>query len=295
MLYLTKDTFSDDAKKLECITKECEYIDSIIDMQTTQQSRISNVLEAFKNHLSIESVKNSSTKLQEYFDMFNNNISSLNALKTDISRVDKLSDFDALEIKYQDYISTSLSKVSETSKFIDTISSDFLVFAMPNNSGTNNSEVTSSTPNKSFSIGQIYNEDVKVPENTLLISEKYDNVYLPYTSEEIANIKKEHSSFTVNEILDKYYSRNIKEFKSPIISRFKEAYKLAKKKEHLTTAQASNLGFELCLKSNLHPAIISACNSIDELDSYLDCLDRNKVSEFDCFNIDFDVAPKLYK
>ena len=290
MLYLTKEAFSDDAQKSECITKECEYINSIIDMQAIQKARISNILEAFKNHMSREDIKTSSSKLQEYFDMFSSNISSLDALKNEITNINELTNFTELEGKYQSYISASLSKVSESSKYIDTISSNFMVFAMPNNSGANDS-----SPKKDFSIGQLYNEDVKVPENTLLISEKFDNVYLPYTSEEIANIKKSHSSFTVNEIIDKYYSRDFKDYKSPTISRFKEAYRLAKKKEHLTTAHASNLGFELCLKSNLHPAIISACNSLDELDSYLDCLERNKVSEFNCFNIDFDVAPKLYK
>ncbi len=295
MLYLTKDAFSDDTQKSECINKECEYIDSIIDMQATQQSRISKILEAFGAHLSIENIKASSTKLQEYSDMFNSNISLLNALKTDITNADASSNFAELESRYQECISTSLSKTSEASKYLDTISSNFLVFAVPNSSEPNNTQANTDAPEKDFSLGKLYNEDIKVPENTLLISEKYDNIYLPYTSEEIANIKKEHSSFTINEILDKYYSRNFKEYKSPVISRFKEAYHLAKKKEHLTTAQASNLGFELCLKSNLHPAIISACDSLDELDNYLDCLERNKVSEFNGFNIDFDVAPKLYK
>ena len=295
MLYLTKEAFSDDTKKTECINKECEYVDSLISMQTIQQARISTLLETFKNHLSIEDVNNSSIKLQEYYDMFNTNISSLSALKTDIININETSNFAELESKYQDCISTSLSKVSETSKYIDTVSSNFLVFGNPNSTGTITIESSESNSKKDFSIGQLYNEDIKVPENTLLISEKYDSIYLPYTSEEIENIKKEHCDWSINDIIDKYYARNVKEYKSPIISRFKEAYRLAKKKEHLSTTQASNLGFELCLKNNLHPAIISACSSLDELDSYLDCLDRNKVSEFNCFNINFDVAPKLYK
>ena len=43
----------------------------------------------------------------------------------------------------------------------------------------------------------------------------------------------------------------------------------------------------------MYPAIITACKSLNELDIYLDCLQENELSDFDCFEIKFELAPKV--
>ena len=48
-------------------------------------------------------------------------------------------------------------------------------------------------------------------------------------------------------------------------------------------------------KRFLHPAIISACRSLKDLDVYLDCLDKNEIDDFKVFKIKYEVYPMLVK
>jgi hypothetical protein len=45
----------------------------------------------------------------------------------------------------------------------------------------------------------------------------------------------------------------------------------------------------------LHPAIITACKSIDELDIYLSCLEDNQLDDFKIFDIKYEILPKVVK
>ena len=137
--------------------------------------------------------------------------------------------------------------------------------------------------------------DTSIPENTLLISEKSNLIYLPYTNEELQKLKDIHPEDSTDAIINKYFTRKTKDFRNPPIARFKEAYKLVRNKEKMSIIDASNLGLELCFKSNLHPAIISACRSINELDEYLGCLEHNRTDKFCGFHIQFDITPTITK
>ena len=55
------------------------------------------------------------------------------------------------------------------------------------------------------------------------------------------------------------------------------------------------LGIELMFETNLHPAIISACKNLEELDIYLDCLEDNELEKFSCFKIIYKSLPTLRK
>ena len=77
------------------------------------------------------------------------------------------------------------------------------------------------------------------------------------------------------------------------MARFKEAYKLVKNREKASVFKALALGFELFGNYSLHPAIITACNSLDELDIYLACLDENDLDDFKFFNIKYEVPLAL--
>ena len=54
-----------------------------------------------------------------------------------------------------------------------------------------------------------------------------------------------------------------------------------------------NLGSELFLKNYLHPAVISACKNLDELNVYLDCLDKNELDDFKIFEIKYELYPTV--
>lgn len=132
-------------------------------------------------------------------------------------------------------------------------------------------------------------------ENTLIISDIKGKIVLPYKLEKIKEIlfdkSKKYSS--IEDVIEKEYTIPIKNYKMASVARFREAYKLIVKKEHGSRFKAFSLASELFFNYNLHPAIITACNSLDELDIYLACLDDNTLDDFKYFNIKYEIAPIL--
>lgn len=152
------------------------------------------------------------------------------------------------------------------------------------------------TLSKAGNKNEIVNEDNKslgiIDNPVLLISEKEGKVFLPYTVSELeAKLKNNHKYKTLQQIIDFEYVLPISRYKSPILARFKEAYSLMKNKEDASILDCLDLSIELAFNYSLHPAIITACKSLDELDLYLDCLDSNKLYKFDIFEVKFDVLP----
>lgn len=139
-------------------------------------------------------------------------------------------------------------------------------------------------------------QDSNLVENTLVISETQGKIILPYTLDSLDLILKENDKYqNIDEVIENEYVIPYTNFKNPIFSRFKEAFKLIRYKEHGSIKDAFDLGMELLLNYNLHPAIISACKSIDELDIYLDYLENNETDKFDCFDIKFEIPPVIQK
>lgn len=64
-------------------------------------------------------------------------------------------------------------------------------------------------------------------------------------------------------------------------------------KEKKSKKQAILLGLELMFEFNLHPAIITACQNLEQLDIYLDCLEDNELEKFSCFKVIYKALPKL--
>ena len=124
-------------------------------------------------------------------------------------------------------------------------------------------------------------------ENTLVISEVQQRIILPYNintvKEILLNDPQGYSS--LQGVVNKIYTRSIDYYKFSAISRFKEAYKLVREREKGSKAKAFGLAFELLLNYNLHPAIITACKTLDELDVYLACLADNTLEDFNFFEI----------
>lgn len=128
-------------------------------------------------------------------------------------------------------------------------------------------------------------------EKTLIVSEKKNNVILPYSTEDLEEYfstnPEKYSS--IQDIIDKEYTISLSRYKNQAFSRFKEAYNLAKHKSNLSVVQALAIANECFLNTNLDPTIITACKNIEELEIYLGCLEENKLEDFNCFKIVYDL------
>lgn len=144
-------------------------------------------------------------------------------------------------------------------------------------------------------------DEEKVLENslednkTLVISEEDGKVYLPYTKAEIKNEILEHRGTKISDLIEEKYICPLDKYKNAIRARFREGYNLMYKKEGKSRRSAILLGIELMFETNLHPAIISACRNLEELDIYLDCLEDNELEKFSCFKIIYKSLPMLHK
>lgn len=130
--------------------------------------------------------------------------------------------------------------------------------------------------------------------NSLIISEKDGLVYLPF---KVENLKKEyiekHKKYKgLIDLINHEYILPINKYKNTVTSRFKEAYSLMVNKEKTSALSGLELGLEVAFNYSLHPAVITACKSLDELDEYLDALDAKDMSNFKRFKVEFEVLPK---
>lgn len=133
--------------------------------------------------------------------------------------------------------------------------------------------------------------------DTLLISEKLGKVILPYRVEEVLEIfNSENNKYvSLEEVIEEKFTRKFSEFKIQFASRYNETMKLARERENYNIAEAILLATEMMKKMYLHPAIIAACKNLNELDVYLDCLDKNEIEEFRIFKIKYELYPMVIK
>ena len=133
--------------------------------------------------------------------------------------------------------------------------------------------------------------------NTLIISEKEQKAYLPFFYKEIKNIYEKYNNKykTMQDVINELYIIPLDKFKNSAISRFREAFNLIRNKEKGSVIKALDLGLELMFKYELNPIIIAGCRNLDELDIYLDCLEEKELNDFKCFEIKFEVMPKIIK
>lgn len=130
--------------------------------------------------------------------------------------------------------------------------------------------------------------------NTLIISEKENRVFLPYTLSELNSyletFPKEYSS--LKNVVDKEFVLPLDYFsKHPSLSRFREAYSLVRDREAKSVFEALKYSSNVMFKYNLNPAIISACKNVECLDHYIDCLESNSLDNFNLFKIEYRLNP----
>lgn len=161
---------------------------------------------------------------------------------------------------------------------------------------TNLTQIEANTEGLIFEI-----DEEKVVENnlednkTLVISEEDGKVYLPYTKDEVKEDMTQNKGKKISELIEEKYILPLDKYKNSMRARFREGYNLMYKREGKSRKSAFLLGLELMFETNLHPAIISACKNLEELDIYLDCLEDNELEKFSCFKIIYKSLPTLRK
>ncbi len=133
--------------------------------------------------------------------------------------------------------------------------------------------------------------------NTLLISEKQGKVILPYRAEEVLKIlDNENNRYnSAEEVIEDKFTRDFSDFKVQFASRYAETMKLLRERENYSLVDAVAIATEMMKKRFLHPAVISACRTLNELDVYLDCLDKNELEDFKIFKVKYELYPMVVK
>lgn len=130
-------------------------------------------------------------------------------------------------------------------------------------------------------------------EKTLIISEIEDKITFPYTYEEVEKEFKEglDKYSSPQNIVEKFYTRDLKNYKNNAINRFKEGYKLIRERENGSIKWALSIGYECMVNKLIHPGIIGACKNSEELETYISCIEYDELEEFKVFDIVYKVRP----
>lgn len=129
---------------------------------------------------------------------------------------------------------------------------------------------------------------------TLVISERTNSIYLPYKISELLRYIETYPNVyaSLAEVVDQEFILPFDYFMNhPFKSRFFETYNLIRNRQGKPATHAVRAGLKLIYKHNLNPAIIAACKTEHELNSYLYYLDNKNLKGFKFFNIHYDINP----
>lgn len=298
-------SISNDKNTKKIIEIEKKSLNSMLDIQKSLNKQILNFLKNFLGDLKIDINFDSENTVFKYINettnilnKSNSNIEKLNILLKELDELLKHIESKSLESRvflYNDNFNNEIDSIYENTnsieKFIHKISLLDLSTVLEE---INKTSTKSNEPSLTISSEVLCSNFV---ENTLVISEINGKVILPYTIKDVNSIlfNNEDKYSSIQDVIDKLYTKPIKEYRFSATARFKEAYKLVTEKEHKSKFQALSLACELFTNYNLHPAIITACKSLDELDIYLACLEDNSLEDFPFFDVKYEIAPKLQK
>lgn len=284
--YTTKE------KLIEDIETETQVLNSYLLIQTSLTNQISIFINSVieKDYLdnaiiNLNRIKQNIAMLQNLLDILENLKNTLDFL-TDDGLSTYIEDYNSL---YSNNISSIFNRTSNIEKFIHEISLKLMNVVKEKVSDKSDNIIKNCTNSEAA-----YNTLV---DNTLVISEIRNQVILPYNIENIKLYFDNHLGEyeSIEDLIKQNYVFPLSHFKPASIARFREAYNLIKNKEKGSTLNALSLAFELLVNYNLHPAIISACKTVDELDIYLSCLDEGDLENFNKFNISYEIPPAITK
>ncbi len=222
-------------------------------------AEIENIENEIENILSdvMASDENIKEKLLTELVDAENEISKEHKIDNEINNEEITSDF----LKVIDTLTQTISQLEENNIANNTVvekhhqSISDLINAELNIDNTKKNEVDS-TPISNKEVIETSsdneNDESSVCDNKkLIISEENQKVYLPYTIKDIMEKLNNTSNGyqTVQDVIDEEYTVPLSEFKMPIISRFKEAYRFMRVKEKSSVYAAVDLALELMFNS----------------------------------------------
>lgn len=291
----------------QCISKVSYDIETLLDVDNV--SDMLNLLEDLKHSLSLsESNSNKLNQVSKKLQEIQNNISSTKAeTNSENSINNQISEFNELYIKTQKEIIENIMSIDDflysfikscnfapVNSISENINSTTQDNTQPNNTPEGNIEAEQDSETRDTS-----NKITEVPSisdnRTLIISEKSEKVFLPYTAKDIQDLLEKYPNDYANfeDVIEKKYVVPISKYKNPFFARFKEAFILMKHREKASLPKCLDLALELSCNTLLNPAIITACKNLDELDIYLDYLSNNELDKFKLFEIIYEVAPSI--
>ena len=240
----------------------------------------------------IESKKDYSEEINNISEKFAKNIEKLNSLKSlliDINSgfisLSRSASSDEVAINLKEKINSYFSTYEEIKKdiMLADIEVDRFVKRINSSNDKKSEEVS-----EEISDGNIQNN------NTLIISEKDNKVFLPYTVSEIQSYiekyPKEYKSLEY--VINKEFILPLDYYtKHPSLARFREAYSLIRDREAKSVFDALKYALNIMFKYDLNPAIISACKTEEALNLYIECLENKDLSKFNLFKIEFRLNP----
>lgn len=303
----------------EIILKETKTRDIIVSFINNLHDYISN-----SNHESNTEFLSLLSEVQEIFEKINNNIKIIQDLKDDSSKilddiVELLIDIEQNPDNYNNYTNQiqdlkeminnfSVKNEDVRSKIllndikIDTFFQKNIVKKYLSSFDTevhltDKTNIFSSNKDD-LSINRKLtnsNEKENIQENrTLIVSEKLKKIFLPYTKHEISLYLEQYpNSYTsYQDVIEKEFVLSLDYYmKHPVVARFREAYSLIRDRESKSVIDAFKFALDNMFRYELNPVIIAACKTQEQLEHYLDCLEKNKLEDFNDFEIKFEVAP----
>ena len=134
----------------------------------------------------------------------------------------------------------------------------------------------------------------RVDNETLIISEKTKTIYLPYKLSELLNYMESYPDVysSVQDVVKQEFILPFDYFMShPYKARFSETYNILRNREGKAFIPSVAYSLNIARRYNLNPAVIAACKSQNELESYLHYLDTNNLQKFNFFNIIYEINP----
>lgn len=291
--------FSDKENITELIELEKISLTSTLDIQKNLNKQILMFIKKIMADVTFSTDINPNDKsffyLNESTNALNKSNSNITVLKRLIDSLDKMDiSSEKLEEIVKNYndnfmenINTVYSNTEIIEKFVYEITTTDFSEILKNSTAEKENEQTDIIDSSDLSTRFI--------ENTLVISEVQQRVILPYNINTVKDIllNDPQGYSSLQGVINKLYTKSIDYYRFSAISRFKEAYKLVREKEKGSKVKALGLAFELFLNYNLHPAIITACKSLDELDVYLACIEDNTLEDFHFFDIKYEIPPTV--
>lgn len=289
---------------IESITKifnlEKSSLNTTYEIQKMFNKQILSFLKNFMSNYEINSKCDTESEASKYLadatSILLKSNENLNLMKNLICLLDEIDISKAHNIKtpvkkYNKKFEISMDKIykntSNIEEFIHNISMVNFEEILKKDKDTNKEE-----NQETFSYISSDELDSSFIENMLVISSIQNKVILPFTIQKIQKILSEDSTYSsINDVIEKLYTKPLDNYKFPAISRFREAYLLIRNKEKKSKIRAILFASELFANYNLHPAIITACENQEQLDIYLSCLEDNKLSEFSFFDVKFEIPP----